>query len=383
MKVILTSSIGNSIKKDGQRIPVPILKTNGFLKKLQREWVENAKVMIIPGTPEAYGRNDEICDCCRQSFAMSGLSVSYVKLCDNRNAELADKISEMDVVLLGGGHVPSQNRFFRGIGLKDKLRAFDGLLLAWSAGSMNCAEVVYAGPELEGEAIDPDYKRWIPGLGVTNVNIFPHFQSLREEWLDGFRLIEDITFEDSMGHEIIALNDGTYITIEDGVTKIFGEAYRIKDGRLERICQEGASVVWETSQLTIKHNELTAEEFIFLWETVWGDGPSLEQTRLAMEHTLFRVSVYDGSQVVAMARMIGDMGLNYYIKDVVVKPDYQKRGIGKLLIRELLDFVKKNGVSNTGVFVELCAVPDKIPFYEKLGFDFDEGKRLKMMCKAE
>lgn len=65
------------------------------------------------------------------------------------------------------------------------------------------------------------------------------------------------------------------------------------------------------SELIIKYNELTAEEFIFLWETVWGDGPSLEQTELAMKHTLFRVSVYDKDNVIAMARMIGDLGLNY------------------------------------------------------------------------
>ncbi len=135
--------------------------------------------------------------------------------------------------------------------------------------------------------------------------------------------------------------------------------------------------------LTVKHNELTAEEFIELWETVWGSGPSLEQTKLAMEHTLFRVSVYYNEKVVAMARMIGDMGLNYYIKDVAVRPEYQKKGIGKLLINELLDFVKKNGVSGTDIFVELCAVPDKVPFYEKLGFDFNDAKRLKMMCRAE
>lgn len=49
-------------------------------------------------------------------------------------------------------------------------------------------------------------------------------------------------FEDSMGHEIIAINDGTYITIEDGVQKFFGEAYRIKDGTIEMICQHGRSI---------------------------------------------------------------------------------------------------------------------------------------------
>lgn len=135
--------------------------------------------------------------------------------------------------------------------------------------------------------------------------------------------------------------------------------------------------------LTIKYNELTAEEFILLWETVWGEGPSYEQTELALQHTLFRVSVYDKGKVVAMARMIGDMGLDYYIKDVVVRPEYQKRGIGRLLINELLKFIRENGVSGTDIFVELCAVPDKAPFYEKFRFDANDGKRLKMMCRVE
>lgn len=134
--------------------------------------------------------------------------------------------------------------------------------------------------------------------------------------------------------------------------------------------------------LTIKHNKLSAEEFIELWETVWGPGPSPEQTRLAMEHTLFRVSVFDGEQIVAMARMLGDMGLDYYIKDVVVRPEYQGKGIGRMLINELLSFINDNGIKGTHIFVELCAEPDKIPFYEKFGFDHNEAQRMKMMYEV-
>ena len=137
------------------------------------------------------------------------------------------------------------------------------------------------------------------------------------------------------------------------------------------------------SELNIKFNELKAEEFISLWESVWGEGPSLEQTELAMEHTLFRVSVFDGDKVIAMARMIGDMGLDYYIKDVIVRPEYQGQGIGRMMIDELLKFVNSNGVNGTGVFVELCAMPDKIPFYEKFGFAANEAQRLKMMYQID
>ena len=135
--------------------------------------------------------------------------------------------------------------------------------------------------------------------------------------------------------------------------------------------------------LFVKHNELSAEEFVYLWESVWGQFPTLEQAKLAMDNTLFRVSVFDGEQIVAMARVIGDMGLCYYIKDVVVLPEYQEKGIGRLLIEELLKFINENGVPDTHIFVELCAMPDKIPFYEKFGFAANEAQRLRIMYPIE
>ena len=120
--------------------------------------------------------------------------------------------------------------------------------------------------------------------------------------------------------------------------------------------------------LTLKYNELNAEEFIDLWESVWNNAPLVEQTKLALDNTVFRISVFDNDRIVAMARMIGDLGLNYYIKDVIVRPEYQHKGIGRLMINELLKYIDENGIKDTDIFVELCAMPDKIPFYEKFGF---------------
>ena len=134
---------------------------------------------------------------------------------------------------------------------------------------------------------------------------------------------------------------------------------------------------------TVRYNALTAEQFIELWESVWGDGPTPEQTKLAMEHTLFRVSVFDGDRIIAMARMNGDLGLDYYIKDVIVRPEYQRRGVGRLLIGELLAFIRQNWVRNTDIFTELCAMPDKIPFYEKFGFSANEAQRLRQSVHVE
>jgi ribosomal protein S18 acetylase RimI-like enzyme len=40
-----------------------------------------------------------------------------------------------------------------------------------------------------------------------------------------------------------------------------------------------------------------------------------------------------------MVRVIGDSGLYFYIQDVIVLPQYQKRGIGMLLMKKVMNFL--------------------------------------------
>lgn len=242
MKAILTSSLGGYLKINGVRVPGPFPQMNGLLDRLKAIWPENASVLFICADPTEYEKNDSICACFRESFPMSGLGISHIGICDNRNPEVMDNLGKIDVLIFTGGHVPTQNKFMKKIRLKERLSDYIGIILAWSAGSMNCAKVVYAGPELEGEAVDPLYERWITGLGITDINILPHMQSLKDVYLDGMRVLEDITFADSVGHEIIALNDGSYIMVDDGKTTLYGEAYLIKDGQQTQICQDGQAI---------------------------------------------------------------------------------------------------------------------------------------------
>ena len=242
MNIILTSSLGGSYKVDGKRVPSVFLTDNGLLDKMKELWVEDSKVMIICASPDDHEKNDSVCACLKEAFPMSGLSISYIDKCDGRNEKLIEKLPEMDVILVAGGHVPTQNVFMKRIGLKERLQDFNGLLIAWSAGSMNCASNVYVSPELEGEAVDTGFNRWTSGLGLTETNIFPHYQLLKDDCLDGLRVMEDITYVDSYTHEILAMNDGSYITIENDTEILHGEAYRIKDGNLKMICRNGETI---------------------------------------------------------------------------------------------------------------------------------------------
>ena len=104
---------------------------------------------------------------------------------------------------------------------------------------MNCAKTVYATPELKGEAVDPNYERYIEGLGLTDINVLPHLQYIKTVTLDGMNMVEDIAFEDSKKKEIYGLIDGSYILVKDGISVLYGEAYLIKDAKMEQICENG------------------------------------------------------------------------------------------------------------------------------------------------
>ena len=146
------------------------------------------------------------------------------------------------VILLAGGHVPTQNAFFREIGLRQLLADRERVIMGVSAGSMNAADVVYAQPEEAGEAVDPAYRRFIPGLGLTQRNILPHYHMVKDNVLDGMRLFEEITFSDSHGRTFWVLADGSYILETAGEARLYGEAWVIRDGAMQKVCEEGRSI---------------------------------------------------------------------------------------------------------------------------------------------
>lgn len=242
MLVYLTSHMGGSYIENGKRLPTSLNAQNGFTDHLKAHWKAQANVLIISADPNAAEMNDGMRALFETAFSMSGLPVCRLVICDRRNQDILESLADFDVIILSGGHVPTQNAFFQQIRLREKLKGFDGILIGISAGTMNCAETVYAQPELEGESTDPQYQRFLPGLGITGLMILPHYQEIKHHILDGKRVMEDITYPDSRGRAFYALTDGSYITIENGQTTLFGEGYLIQDGRVRQICAENQTL---------------------------------------------------------------------------------------------------------------------------------------------
>lgn len=218
---------------------------NEFLDNLSQVLPEYPHCLFVCSDPDDPGMTDRTAGEMAEAFAEAGLEFGDCAVLDRRNQEDAQLlIWQSDFIILSGGHVPTQNAFFREIGLRELLENFQGVVMGISAGSMNAAGRVYVQPEEEGES-DPEFERFLPGLGITDVNVLPHYQQVKDRMLDGMRLFEEITYADSMGECFFAFVDGTYLLVEDGQTTLFGEAYCIRDGEIEQISELGDIVILE------------------------------------------------------------------------------------------------------------------------------------------
>lgn len=254
MVVFLTSSPTGPL--DNSRAVDGIDDKNSFPENLRKCWKPEMKTLYITAMPSEPAINEEIRKGMAETFGRRGFYFASAEkgshgvqngfdIWDDRTEDFSKEVlHSYDLIILGGGHVPTQNAFFQRIGLREKIQGFEGVILGISAGTMNSADVVYAQPELEGEAVDPKYQRYLTGLGLTKTQVLPHYQMIKDCELDGMRVFEDITYGDSMGREFVALPDGSYILIADGEETIWGEAYRIKDGALQQICRENEKIVW-------------------------------------------------------------------------------------------------------------------------------------------
>lgn len=213
---------------------------NGFADAITSALPNPCRGLFVAASPDDPEKTDEFAGHMRHTFELADIWFSQYIILDSRNWEqAAELVGDADLIILAGGHVPTQNRFFQSIGLRELLRDYDGVVMGISAGTMNAAEVVYAQPEMPGEAIDPDYEKFLPGLGLTGIMVCPHYQMVKDDVLDGMRLYEDITCGDSMGRQFFVFPDGTYLYIKDGVQELRGEAYLIEDGAFRQISENG------------------------------------------------------------------------------------------------------------------------------------------------
>lgn len=88
----------------------------------------------------------------------------------------------------------------------------------------------------------------------------------------------------------------------------------------------------------------------------------------ALANSLAVVSIWSNNELIGFARATGDKVFNATIWDMVVRPDFQRMGVGRLVMAELL---KELDEVYSIPLVTLYADPGTDGFYKRFGFMCD------------
>ena len=114
-------------------------------------------------------------------------------------------------------------------------------------------------------------------------------------------------------------------------------------------------------------NSILPTEYNELRNSVGWDSKDENVITEAIKNSVIVKKIIVNNKTVGMARAIGD-GLYYLIVDVVVNKEYQGKGLGKILIEEIVKEVYDKTKEGQKASINLVSMQGKEAFYEKCGF---------------
>ena len=120
--------------------------------------------------------------------------------------------------------------------------------------------------------------------------------------------------------------------------------------------------------MIIYKDRISAEAYNDMCNAVGWKVLDVKQAETGLENSVYLTVAYDGDRPVGMARVVGDGGYMNLIADVMVIPEYQKKGIGGQLIKNVNRYLDDLGKDGLCIMVNLMATAGNEGFYEKYGY---------------
>ena len=93
---------------------------------------------------------------------------------------------------------------------------------------------------------------------------------------------------------------------------------------------------------------------------------TVEAAERGLPNTLFAVQILCAGEPVGMGRVIGDGGSFYQVVDIAVLPAHQGRGLGKMIMGAISDYIAREVPESA--YVSLIADGEAYRLYEQFGF---------------
>ncbi len=245
--IFLTSSLGGYTKTvKGNEVVKEIIKcdnSNHFIDRLKLAVPKIKTFVFVASNPDGNAITDEYANIIVKALNLDGFGIENLVVIDHRfGGNIEKTILSADVVFLAGGNVPTQNEYFKEIGLKSILNKYQGVVVGQSAGSMNCNNIVYAQPEEDEEFDDKNFVRKIEGLGLVNFTIMPHMNSANDVDEQGHQSVMQMCLEDSYDIPHYGIYDYGFIEINEGNAIAFGKTLLFKNGECIELCGDGEKI---------------------------------------------------------------------------------------------------------------------------------------------
>ena len=118
------------------------------------------------------------------------------------------------------------------------------------------------------------------------------------------------------------------------------------------------------------YHKITNKEFLEVIESVGFKTYSEEQVSKALKNTMYMVKVEVDGKLAGIGRVVGDYSILCCLSDVCVKPEFQKKGIGLIIIKELRKMIEDGVKEGEKMQIELTPTAGNEPFYEKGGYKY-------------
>jgi ribosomal protein S18 acetylase RimI-like enzyme len=105
----------------------------------------------------------------------------------------------------------------------------------------------------------------------------------------------------------------------------------------------------------------------------------ISASAVALQNSIFTVTIREKAALIGMGRIIGDGGCFFQIVDIAVSPDYQGQGMGKLIMKEITNYLDVHAPKHA--YVSLIADLPADHLYTKFGFEYTSPNSVGMYKK--
>ena len=111
-------------------------------------------------------------------------------------------------------------------------------------------------------------------------------------------------------------------------------------------------------------NDYSAQVFrLYLLEGWSGEGDDSSKINLALKNSRIAFGAFDGEKMVGFFRAISDGVSDAYLLDLVVDPQYRRRGIASTLVKNVVDSLKAEKIE----WIVCISTPGAEGIYKKFG----------------